>query len=83
MGGYREWCVPASLINEHAKVRLVDEVKEQAIRDEAYGPGPRDWPAACPSCGGSFHLVESPGFRDGVEVGQCQGCGSKRVRFKN
>jgi hypothetical protein len=80
-GDCREWCIPASVINEHAEVRQVE--KDEADDLNFLLGLPRDWPDPCPACGGALQLVDSPaGFRDEIEIGQCLDCGLERHRRK-
>jgi hypothetical protein len=47
MNAYREWCVPAALINTHAAVTLLNEEEVEELEDrlfrERFPDGPPSW----------------------------------------
>jgi hypothetical protein len=47
MNAYREWCVPAALINTHAAVTLLSEEEVEELEDRRFRArfpdGPPDW----------------------------------------
>jgi len=66
---YREWCVPAEIINERAKWRQVSD--EEADEMRLRGLTPENWPDRCLGCGiGTPQLSAEDGY-DNVQVGLC------------
>ena len=80
-GDCREWCIPASLINECGEVRQVAKEEDDELRFLLSLP--KQWPDPCPACGATLELVDSPqGFRDEVEIGECPDCRFMSRRLK-
>jgi len=78
---HREWCVPASLINERAEWRQVGDKEADEMRLRGFVP--ENWPDRCPDCDGVFQLVDEDVFDTDVLIGQCPDCGFRSLRHKH
>ena len=76
---YREWCVPASLINERAEWRRVGDEEADEMRLPELVP--ENWPDRCLGCGiAGIPQLSAEDSYDNVQVGLCPECGALSFR---